>query len=192
MKKTFTKQEIRDLFNQVMHEEISFSRMVKVINHRISEEEKPNFKEGDFLHSDWGGENITIIFRKVNGSHLYYHVSKSNSTGLGFGEYKFWPNDGDFRLATESEKKELIDALAKEGKLWNAEKLVIEDIPEELKEGDLAIFWNFNAGTAMIGEYDYSLKDDHYPHKDKMGNIWANAIKFESKEQFEKLIRGEK
>ena len=65
------------------------------------------------------------------------------------------------------------------------------DIPDKLKEGDLAIFWNFNAGTAMIGEYDYSLKDDHYPHKDKMGNIWANAIKFESKEQYERLMRGE-
>ena len=65
------------------------------------------------------------------------------------------------------------------------------DIPDKLKEGDLAIFWNFNAGTAMIGEYDYSLKDDHYPNKDKMGNIWANAIKFESKEQFKRLIRGE-
>ena len=66
-----------------------------------------------------------------------------------------------------------------------------EDIPTKLKEGDLVIFWNFNKGTAMIGEYDYSLKDDHYPHKDKMGNIWANAIKFESKEQYERLLKGE-
>ena len=66
-----------------------------------------------------------------------------------------------------------------------------EDIPDKLKEGDLVIFWNFNKGTAMIGEYDYSLKDDHYPHKDKMGNIWANAIKFESKEQYRKLLKGE-
>lgn len=63
--------------------------------------------------------------------------------------------------------------------------------PAELKEGDLVIFWNFNKGTSMIGEYDYSLKDTHYPHKDKMGNIWANAIKFESKEQFERLLKGE-
>ena len=66
-----------------------------------------------------------------------------------------------------------------------------EDIPTKLKEGDLAIFWNFNAGTAMIGEYDYSLKDAHYPHNDKMGNIWAKAIKFESIEQYRKLLRGE-
>lgn len=26
--------------------------------------EEPKFKDGDFLHSDWGDENITIIYRK--------------------------------------------------------------------------------------------------------------------------------
>ena len=73
--------------------------------------EEPKYKDGDFLHSDWDDENITIIYREINGNDLYFHVSKSNTIGLGFGEYKFWPNDGDFRLATESEKKELTDAL---------------------------------------------------------------------------------
>lgn len=112
MKNFTTKQEIRDLLNKVIMDEVSFTRMVEIMNERVNERVSERVSEA-------------------------------------------------------------------------------EDIPTKLKEGDLAIFWNFNAWTAMIGEYDYSLKDAHYPHKDRMGNIWANAIKFESKEQYERLIRGE-
>ena len=248
--KKFTTAEIRDLFGQVVMGEISFSRMVEIMNERV---EEPRFKDGDFLHSDWDNENITIICRKINGNHIYYHASKINSTRLGFDENRFWPNDGDFRLATESEKKELIDALAKEGKLWNAEKLCIEDIPkhkfkvgdkivlksgykksngltyldefdhcvgrkitvagytdignvyfsdcpyifeedwlepyEELKEGDLAIFWNNGVQQhASVRMYGGLFMRDYC---DTGGVRWDNAIKFESKEQFERLIKGE-
>lgn len=259
--KKFTAAETRDLFGQVVMGEISFSRMVEILNERVSESGKPNFKEGDFLHSDWDDENITIIFKNRVGDNLYYHASKSCYFGVAVNNDCYWRDGGDFRHATEEEKQELLDALAKEGKRWNEEKKCVEDIPkrkfqkgdkvrikygvsskthryisptfleemdeligttmtvrgythenvyvvykesgwmfhedwlepcvEELKKGDLAIFWNFNKGTSMIGEYDYSLKDPHYPHKDKMGNIWANAIKFESKEQFERFIKGE-
>lgn len=95
------------------------------------------YKEGDFLHSDWENENITIIYRKRNCIHLYFHASKSNRTGLSFDKDGYWPDDGDFRLATESEKKELIDALAEVGKRWNADKKCIEDIPKrKFKAGD--------------------------------------------------------
>ena len=95
------------------------------------------YKDGDFLHSDWGNENITIIYRKRNCIRLYYHVGKSNCIGLCFDKDGFWSDDGDFRLATESEKKELIDALAGVGKRWNADKKCIEDIPKrKFKAGD--------------------------------------------------------
>ena len=107
--------------------------------------EEPKFEDGDFLHSDWDDENITIICRKINGNHIFYHVSKANSIRLGFDKDKFWPNDGDFRPATEAEKQELLDALEKEGKRWNAEKLCVEDIPDEL---------NFKEGDFLVKEYN--------------------------------------
>ena len=149
------------------------------------------YKDGDFLHSDWENENITIIYRKRNGSHLYYHVSKSNTIGLVFHRYSYWPNDVDFRLATEAEKQELLDALAKEGKRWNAEKKCVEDIPEKPKRGDLAIFWDDNKESAIIGKYDYFIGDVLFSHRDYRGDEWKNAIKFESKEQYRKLLKGE-
>ena len=68
-----------------------------------------------------------------------------------------------------------------------------EDIPEELKEGDLAIFWNDDKKLAAIRIYDErsNESEEYIWHKDSPGFIWANAIKFESKEQFKRLIRGE-
>ena len=103
--KKFTKQEILELYGQVTMGEISFSRMVEVMNQRVSE---------------------------------------------------------------------------------------AEDIPEGLKKGDLAIFWDDDKGSAFIGEYNCFLKDVKYPYRDNRGNVWVNAIKFESIEQYEKLLKGEK
>ena len=125
--KKFTKQEILELYGQVTLGEISFSQMVEIMNERA---EEPKFKEGDFLHSDWESGNVAIICRKINGSHIYYHASKSKHIGLVFDKGGFWTDDVGFRLATESEKKELIDALAEVGKRWNAENLCVEDIPK--------------------------------------------------------------
>jgi hypothetical protein len=103
--KELTEKEIRDLFNQVMFGEISFSRMVEMINERVSE---------------------------------------------------------------------------------------AENIPEEPKEGDLAIFWDHDKEFAIIRMYYRSNNGVEYRrHQDIQGLYWDNAIKFESKEQFEKLIKGE-
>ena len=58
---------------------------------------------------------------------------------------------------------------------------------KELKKGDLAIFWDENKEYAKIGIY---LHRGVY-HYDHSNTSWTHAIKFESKEQFEKLIKGE-
>ena len=42
-------------------------------------------------------------------------------------------DSGGLRLATDNEKQRLFDALAKDGKRWNAEKKCIEDIKKEYK-----------------------------------------------------------
>ena len=96
------------------------------------------FKNGDFLHSDWNNNNITIICRERKKEGLYYHVGKSNRLGLHSKKEYYWPNDLDFRLATESEKQELLDALKEKGKRWNPITFCIEDLPE-YKPGDVLV-----------------------------------------------------
>ena len=67
-----------------------------------------------------------------------------------------------------------------------------EDTPEELKRGDIAIFWDDDKGWAFVGKYKGLLGNgSSFPHQDHRGNVWANAIKFESEEQYIKLLKGE-
>ena len=63
---------------------------------------------------------------------------------------------------------------------------------EELKKGDLAIFWDEAKEYAAIRFYERLDESKEYlKHIDQNGSDWENAIKFESKEQYEKLIKGE-
>lgn len=64
----------------------------------------------------------------------------------------------------------------------------LEPWSDEPKKGDLAIFWDNDTSYAIIRIYD--RKDNKY-HSDSSDFHWKNAIKFESKEQFEKVLRGE-
>ena len=323
--KKFTTAEIRDLLNQVYREEISFSRMVEMINEMVDEKNEPQYKNGDFVIDEVG---VIFIFRKKVGDSIYNHAYFYEPLGVVIiAGTPTWPSIK--RLATEEEKQKLLDALAKEGKRWNAEKLCVEDIPvhkfkkgdkvrikegvsskthdnvapafvedmddligktmivdryidwnnhvkcegigwffhedwlepyvedipkckfnvgdkvvlksgykksdkliyldvfdlfigkkitvagytdirsvffsdcpyifdedwlepyEELKEGDLAIFWDDDKNAAVIGKYGKFTAGQPFPHSNHREHIWKNALKFESKEQFEKLIKGE-
>ena len=63
----------------------------------------------------------------------------------------------ELRPATEDEKQKLFDAMAKQGKRWNAEKKVVEDIPKpyEFKKGDPVLVRNVPVGkwhlSAFVG-----------------------------------------
>lgn len=95
--------------------------------------EEPKFKDGDFVYEDG---RIMIVKSYPNNYHALVLHTYSDSPiydtayGLDFSEPAF-------RCATEDEKQLLIDALKKDGKRWNAEKLEIEDIPQpKFKAGD--------------------------------------------------------
>lgn len=64
----------------------------------------------------------------------------------------------------------------------------LEPWSDEPKNGDLAIFWDGNKDHAIIRIYNIK---GYSRHSDSYGHLWENAIKFESKEQFEKVLRGE-
>lgn len=71
------------------------------------------------------------------------------------------------RPATEEEKQKLFDAMAKEGKRWNAEKKVVEDIPKpyEFKKGEPVLVRTDEFHRWIIAAYT---------SKDELGFI-ANA-----------------
>lgn len=59
------------------------------------------------------------------------------------------------RPATEDEKQKLFDAMAKEGKRWNAEKKVVEDIPKpyEFKKGEPVLMRTEYGRVWELGAY---------------------------------------
>ena len=59
------------------------------------------------------------------------------------------------RPATEEEKQKLFDAMAKEGKRWNAEKKVVEDIPKpyEFKKGEPVLVRDYENSRWLLAAY---------------------------------------
>ena len=231
--------------------ELGMAENVKII--------EPQYKDGDFVVNEAGS---ILIFREEVGDSIYDHAFLVRDLML-FTNPVVPSFHGIKRYATEAEKQELLDALAKKWKRWNEEKLCIEDIPkrkfksgdkvrikegisskthgsalpnfrdsmdefigrkltidmytsedrvifsedergwrfsedwlepyvEELKKGDLAIFWDDSKEHAIIRFYDRPNESgEYFRHKDQNGSNWKNAIKFESKEQYERLIKGE-
>lgn len=109
------------------------------LNRQTLEVEKalPKFKDGDIVFADFGNtQDIFIVSGKTNLSEGYYsfivlNLNSTKALSLGYKTSFFKENLNTIRLATEEEKKQLFDALEKEGKAWDAEKKQIVDIKKE-------------------------------------------------------------
>lgn len=172
--KKFTTQQIRDLLNRFFREEISFTRMVEILNEMVSEAEEPvrKFQKGDKVRIKEGissktHHNISPTFLEEMDELIGTTMTVSGYT-----------HENGYVVCKESG--------------WRFHEDWLEPYVEELKEGDLAIFWNLDKWEAFVGKYNGLLDNgSSFPHQDHRGNTWANAIKFESVEQYEKLIKGE-
>lgn len=88
------------------------------------------------------------------------------------------------RPATNEETELLHSKLAENGKRWNAEKKCLEDLPKPLKEGDIAIFYDYDKTEALIAKYVRAEMIGHYSNH----GWFKNAIPFESIEQYKQFI----
>lgn len=92
---------------------------------------EPEFKKGDVVLTSMGG--IAIIDSRADyGNYAVFALLNNCSIHIPSSCYTVRPKS----FATEYEKQQLFDALAKDGKRWNAEKLCIEDLKVEPKVGD--------------------------------------------------------
>lgn len=67
----------------------------------------------------------------------------------------------------------------------------LEPYTEEPKKGDLAIFWDNECSNHMIRLY-HAKSQSGGSYCDNFGTVWDNAVKWDgTKEQFEKVLRGE-
>lgn len=139
-------------------------------------EKQPEFKDGDivFVESHMLGINtssmITVIFRKEKENDKYKFSpalceSNVHDTYLRESPVVLSPSDiKTFRLATDSEKQQLFDALAKYEKAWDAEKKQIVDLKPkvELKPFDKVLIRDFGSQPWQVSLFGYKDSDSYY------------------------------
>ena len=105
------------------------------------EQPKQEFKDGDILaqpSSSVIGKNYIFILKEFNEhKNFKYYVALTGFGKLDFDFPKYgniWNyKDKNIHYATEEEKQQLFEALAKEGKAWDAEKKAIVDLKTKVE-----------------------------------------------------------
>lgn len=123
-------------------EALEFIKNVEEINNgkpnlEISKIEKaqPEFKDGDIVVAEEDNYYDKVIFIAAIKDAI---VSKAlinvryEDYEVHYNEYRFGHNRS-LRLATDSEKQQLFDALEKEGKAWDAEKKEVIELKSEVE-----------------------------------------------------------
>lgn len=139
------------------------------------EKSLPEFKDGDIVVY---GKSVAIC-RKIYKHTLSFYVSLNEMFGLLFADEV--ESSEEYRFATEEEKKQLFDALAKEGKAWDAEKKDIVDLKPkvELKPFDKVLVRD---GNTLKWEADlFGFKSDTGLYH-CVGGSWKYCIPYEGNE----------
>ena len=140
------------------------------------EKAQPEFKDWDivFVESHMLGINtssmITAIFRKEKENDKYKFSpalceSNVHDTYLRESPIVLSPSDiKTFRLATDSEKQQLFDALAKYEKAWDAEKKEVVGLKPkvELKPFDKVLVRDSKSDNWRANLFGYIGKDGYY------------------------------
>lgn len=144
------------------------------------EKAQPEFKDGDVLFVKCKGSAFIEIFNySKNNGDLYDHASLDTTTHeLDIsGEYKiFKENIMEIRLATEEEKKQFFSAIAKKGKVWDAEKKQIVDLKPkiELKPFDKVLSRRCSEDYWVLNFYSHkSHKTDYHICIDGSSNLYC-------------------
>ena len=132
----------------------------------VVEKPHPELKDGDIAYADYGHKQaVFIVSGKTDLSEGYNSFIALDLRGLtlDMGCMSFFKEDlCKLRLATEEEKQQLFDALAKKGKAWNSEnKEVVNLKPKvELKPFDKVLSRRCSEDYWVLNFYSH--KTDYY------------------------------
>lgn len=137
------------------------------------EKTQPEFKDGDIVFmkgiKDKLYANCIFILKgkyKDGDERAYYHAFYNADDKFTEAEYGNTKVHYSLRLATDSEKQQLFDALAKEGKAWDTEKKQIVDLKPkvELKPFDKVLVRNTDTEEWFPGFFEKSYSTWNYPY----------------------------
>lgn len=132
-------------------------------------EKQTEFKDGDVVVTDavpslCYSKCIFILKGDLNtgescaNSYIFYNI---NNNDFCFDVLDTEIRDRNIHLATEEEKQQLFDALAKKGKAWDAEKKQIVDLKPkvELKPFDKVLVRDFSRDKWSISFFSFKKED---------------------------------
>ena len=148
-------------------------------------EKQLEFKDGDIVALVVRKCTHIAIFQSRQEAYIGFHAVLCQNDELLLEEpFREDVGDIELRLATDSEKQQLFDALEKKGKAWDAEKKQIMDLKPkvELKPFDKVLCRNSKDDT---WEADFfarlTRKEIDYTQSDKylcVGDLWMYCIPY--------------
>ena len=140
------------------------------------------FKDGDIvcMMDNFDNYRFIFIYRNEDEENFYYHahITRKGFVNLGKNEYLSKPRNYSVHFATEEEKQQLFDALAKKGKAWDAEKKMLVDLKKkvELKPFDKVLVRDNEDDIWEVSLFGY--KDELYYRCDN-GIPWIQCIPYD-------------
>lgn len=133
------------------------------------EKPQPEFKDGDivFMKGIKLFANCIFILKgeyKDGDERAFYYAFYNADDKFAVAEYGNTKVHYSLRSATDSEKQQLFDALAKKGKRWDAEKKQIVDLKPkvELKPFDKVLIRDFESQAWQVSLFGYKDSDFYY------------------------------
>lgn len=158
------------------------------LNLETLEIEKQNeFKDGDIVTQGvLKGVNVCIIkncIDKIDNKYNYYARYNTQDKEI---DYDDWSYISPFaKFATDSEKQQLFEALAKERKHWDAEKKQIVDLKpkfDELKPFDNVLVRHQKTEEWRANIFSHTDKTDEYLDYVCVNGRWEFCIPYEGNE----------
>jgi hypothetical protein len=124
-------------------------------------------KSGDFLLGETDCDKWIYIF-KADKPNLNEHYATICDDGYcGFEQGCYIGGIKSRRIATDSEKQKLLDALAKENLTWNAEKSCVEKLRFRAKKGEP--YWYIDdENVVQTSEDFFDIDNTHF----SLGNYY--------------------
>ena len=147
--------------------------------------EKWELKDGEIYYTNTDYAEYIFITKKILSDHIATDIILRDKEylSIGFDFDVFKEKTNLFRPATDSEKQLLFDALAKEGKMWDAQKKAVVDLPRWRAENGEEYF-DVIISPDNIRIYKYHKDTESYSFI-KNHNIKDN--RFKTKEAAERV-----
>ena len=171
-----TEQKIEELEKQLQE-----------LKNEVANQNQPKFKKGDFIYGEFDelDQKFVFIFEKtIDSTSAYYKALLFlNSGNIYFDSSTI--NYDTIRLATKSERKQLINKLREIGKDWAAERREIVDYPWRAEKGEC--YYRIDNELDVACFIDESDSDDNSLYK--VGNYFkTRELAEEAAEKVQALL----